>query len=100
MVAKHSARRDRKAIAALAPRLGQAGEPLAWRRAKLASAQRLGLLFAGDLAVALGAMDVGRGGRHIATDPAALELAAWSVSAAYLELRRTRQMALSAGGLR
>jgi tetratricopeptide (TPR) repeat protein len=100
MVAKHMARRDRKTIAALAPRLGHFGEPLGWRRAKLASAQRLGLLYAGDLAVALGAMDVGRGGRHIATDPAALELASWSVSAAYLELRRTRQMALSAGGSR
>jgi tetratricopeptide (TPR) repeat protein len=100
LVAKHVARRDRKAIAALAPRLGQLGEPLGWRRAKLASAQRLGLLFAGDLSVALGAMDVGKGGRHIATDPVALELAAWTVSAAHLELRRARQMALPTGGLR
>ncbi len=100
LVAKHIARRDRKAIAALAPRLGHFGEPLGWRRAKLASAQRAGLLFSGDLAVALNAMDLGRGGRHISTDPVALELAAWSVSAAHLELRRTRQLALPAGGQR
>jgi hypothetical protein len=91
------ARRDRKAIAAFGPRLGEIRDPLGWRRAKISSAQRLGLLFAGDLAVALGAMDVGRGGRHISTDPAALELAAWSVSQAHLELRRARQLALPAG---
>ncbi len=97
LVAKHLARRDRKTIAALAPRLGHFGEPHGWRRAKLASAQRAGLLFAGDLAVALGAMDLGRGGRHVATDPAALDLAAWSVSAAHLELRRARQLALASG---
>ena len=100
LVAKHMARRDRKAIAALAPRLGQGIDPLGWRRAKLASAQRMGLLLAGDLSVALGAMDVGKGGRHISTEPAALALAAWNVSAAHLELRRVRQMALPAGGLR
>lgn len=98
LVAKHIARRDRKVIAALAPRLGEIRDPLGWRRAKMASAQRVGLLFAGDLAVALGAMDVGRGGRHISTDPMALELAAWSVSRAHLELRRARQLALPAGG--
>jgi tetratricopeptide (TPR) repeat protein len=98
VVAKQMARRDRKAIAALAPHLGQVAQPLAWRRATLASAQRAGLLFTGDLSVVLGAMDVGRGGRHIATDPAALALASWSVSAAHLELRRARQLALPAGG--
>lgn len=98
LVAKHIARRDRKAITALGARLGQPGEPRAWRRAKLASARRSGLLFGGDLAVALGAMDVGKGGRNVSTDPVTLDLVAWSVSAAHLGLRRARQLALPVGG--
>ena len=98
VVGKHLARRDKKAIQALGPRLAEIRDVAGWRRAMMASSQRAGLLFAGDVSVALGAMDVGRGGRHVATDPGALDLAAWSVSAAHLELRRQRQLALGGPG--
>ncbi len=94
LVAKHLARRDKKAIQALGARLLEIRDVAGWRRAVAAASQRAGLLFAGDLGVVLGAMDVGRGGRDVATDPGALDLTAWSVSAEHLELRRQRQLAL------
>jgi hypothetical protein len=88
VVGKHLARRDKKTIQGLAPRVADVTDPVAWRRAALAAAHRAGLLLAGDLAVALAALDVGRGARAIADSPAALDLLAWSVSQAHVDLRR------------
>ncbi|MEZ4404667.1 MAG: hypothetical protein R3B06_31895 [Kofleriaceae bacterium] len=97
LVDKHIARRDKKAVAALAPRLGELPDLTRWRAAMVASTQRAGLLWSGDLGVALGAIDVGRGGRHL--DPVALDLVRWSVSAVHAELRAARQL-VAPGGAR
>jgi tetratricopeptide (TPR) repeat protein len=88
VVGKHLARRDKKTIQGLGPRVADVTDPVAWRRAALAAAHRAGLLLAGDLAVALAALDVGRNARAIADSPAALDLLAWSVSQAHVDLRR------------
>src|SRR2546430_2862244 len=53
----------------------------------LAAGHRAGLLWAGDLAVALSQLDVGEGGRALTDSAPALELVAWSVSDEYLKLR-------------
>ena len=94
LMSKHLARRDRKAIAALAGRVSEIGAVAAWRRAVVGSGARAGLAFAGDLHVALEAIDAGRGGRTLATDPMALDLAVWTVSAPYLSLRRRRGLTI------
>ena len=48
---------------------------------------RAGLVWAGDLAVALAVLDVGKGGRALVDSAPALDLVAWSVSEEYLKLR-------------
>lgn len=48
---------------------------------------RGGLLWCGDLAIALSVLDVGKGGRAISDSQPALDLAAWSVSEEHLALR-------------
>jgi hypothetical protein len=55
---------------------------------------RAGLLWSSDLAVALSVLDVGKGGRAVADSPAALDLAAWSVSDHHLRLREKLGLAL------
>ncbi|MBV8758093.1 MAG: hypothetical protein JO257_12480 [Deltaproteobacteria bacterium] len=55
--------------------------------AAIAVGQRAGLVWAGDLAVALSVLDVGKGGRSITDSAAALALVAWSVSDEHLKLR-------------
>lgn len=90
LLQKHLSRRDKKALAAIAPQLGAiatAEDVAAWRRGAISSAHRAGLLIAADLAPALAALDV-RGARAIADSPHAADLIAWSVSLAHLELRR------------
>ena len=90
LLQKHLSRRDKKALAAIAPQLGTiatADDVAAWRRGAISSAHRAGLLIAADLAPALAALDV-RGARAIADSPHAADLMAWSVSRAHLELRR------------
>jgi tetratricopeptide (TPR) repeat protein len=57
------------------------------RRRALAVGHRAGLLWAGDLAVALALLDVGKGGRALLDSPASLDLVAWSVSDDHLRLR-------------
>ena len=44
-------------------------------------------MWAGDLAVALAQLDVGKGGKALTDSPAALELTAWSVSEDHMRLR-------------
>jgi hypothetical protein len=63
------------------------------RRSALAVADRVGLLWAGDLAVALAQLDVGKGGRTLLDSPAALDLLAWSVSEEHLRLRQLLKVA-------
>ncbi|HVV83412.1 MAG TPA: tetratricopeptide repeat protein, partial [Kofleriaceae bacterium] len=94
LVTKHLARRDRKTIAGLAGRLAEVRDVPGWRSAVVSSGARAGLAFAGDLHVALEAIDVGRGGRTLATDPVGLDLAVWTVSAPYLSLRRRRGLTI------
>jgi hypothetical protein len=64
------------------------------RRGALAVGHRAGLLWAGDLAVALTLLDVGKGGRTLLDSPSALDLVAWSVSDDHLMLRRKLGIAL------
>ncbi len=95
---KHLARRDKKALAQLAPQLAQiaaAADVVAWRRGCLAAGNRAGLLCASDLAPALDAIDA-VGARAIADSPYAVDLVAWSVSIEHLELRR--QLGYALGG--
>ena len=71
-------------------------EPM--RLAAIAAGQRAGLLWSGDLAIALAVLDVGKGGRTLIDSPSALELVAWSVSEEHLKLRAKLGIALA--GLR
>src|SRR5690606_27133909 len=65
-----------------------------FRRRVIALGHRAGLVWAGDLAVALAVLDVGKGGRPLGDSPAALDLMAWSVSEEHLHLREVLQIAL------
>ncbi len=92
---------SRKAKAAVAQvihgRGADLGEVDAFKRAAVGVGQRSGLLWGSDLGVALQILDVGKGGRAITDSPAALELAAWSVSNAHLTLRDKLQISLHQG---
>lgn len=66
----------------------------AFRRTALDVGSRAGLLWAGDLAVALAMLDVGKGGKALTDSPAALELTAWSVSAEHERVREKLGVAL------
>ncbi|HEX3473571.1 MAG TPA: hypothetical protein VHT91_00945 [Kofleriaceae bacterium] len=68
-------------------RAGELVRVEAFRLGALAIADRAGLLWAGDLAVALAQLDVGRGGKSLIDNRGALELTAWSVSDDHLQLR-------------
>ena len=100
LIDKHITRRDKKAVAALASRLGELGDLVAWRQGMLASSHRAGLWLGGDLGIALAALDVGRGGRHL--DPTTVDLVRWSVSAAHAALREGQRgrSAAAPGGSR
>jgi hypothetical protein len=65
-----------------------------FRRTALEVGGRAGLLWAGDLAVALAQLDVGRGGKALTDSPSALELTAWSVSDEHARLRERLGVAL------
>ena len=66
---------------------GMGNYDAAFRLGALAVADRAGLLWAGDLAVALAQLDVGRGGKSLIDSRGALELTAWSVSDDHVQLR-------------
>jgi tetratricopeptide (TPR) repeat protein len=68
-------------------------EPM--RRAAIAVGQRTGLLWSGDLAIALQVLDVGKGGRALIDSPTALDLVAWSVSEEHMRLRDKLGIALA-----
>jgi tetratricopeptide (TPR) repeat protein len=69
----------------------------AFRTSALAIGYRAGLLWAGDLAVALAQLDIGRGGKALTDSRAALELTAWSVSEDHAKLRDRLGIALKGG---
>ncbi|MDQ3335380.1 MAG: hypothetical protein M4D80_09465 [Myxococcota bacterium] len=89
---------SRKAKAALLQLVQQRGAELVdiagFRRAALDVGSRAGLLWAGDLAVALAQLDVGKGGKALTDSPSALELTAWSVSEQHERLREKLGVAL------
>ena len=92
---KELGRKHKAAITALAQQKGAAlADVPALRTAALAVGNRAGMLWAGDLAVALATLDVGKGGRELADNPSALELVAWSVSDEYLHLREALGIAI------
>jgi tetratricopeptide (TPR) repeat protein len=77
-------RRDRKALAGVAERLGGA-DPGAWIAAVRATHRRAALLVCGDLPIVLRR---GEGMPPTASDPVALDVIAWAVSESCLQLRK------------
>jgi tetratricopeptide (TPR) repeat protein len=69
-----------------------------FRRVALGVGHRAGLLWCGDLAIALAQLDVGKGGKELSDSGPGLELMAWSVSADHARLRE--QLGIALRGLR
>jgi cellulose synthase operon protein C len=85
---KKMSRKARNIIVQLAQQKpGELADVEGLRRTANAVGQRAGLVWCGDLAVALAVLDVGKGGRTLADSPTALELVAWSVSEDHMKLR-------------
>ena len=95
---KELSRRAKAAVVQLAAKPNDLVDVEAFKRAALAVGHRAGLLWSGDLAVALAVLDVGKGGRALTDSPAALDLCAWSVSEAHARLRD--RLGLAAKGTR
>jgi tetratricopeptide (TPR) repeat protein len=81
-LSKAAGRKERKAIAALAPRLGDIIAPETWRRAVLDGATRAALVVGGDLPAAFEELAL------TANDPRARELMRFATSHDFLALRR------------
>jgi hypothetical protein len=94
MLKKELSRKAKGVIAQVAPRIRDTGEIEAFRTRALETRHRAGLVWAGDLAVALAILDVGKGGRQLTDSPAALALVGWSVSLEHLKLRSQLGVAL------
>ncbi len=95
-VLKKELSRKAKAVLAqlVAQRSAELVEVLAFRRTAIAIGQRAGLLWSGDLGVALALLDVGKGGKSLLDSPAALDLVAWSVGETHGKLRDKLGIAL------
>jgi hypothetical protein len=92
---KELARKSKAVVAQLAQTRGaELGGALEFRRTALAVGQRAGLLWCGDLAVALALLDVGKGGKSLLDSPSALDLVAWSISEDHGKLRDKLGIAL------
>jgi tetratricopeptide (TPR) repeat protein len=90
-------RRAKSAVQELArSKADQLGAVDDLKRAALAVGHRAGLLWCGDLGVALSVLDVGRTGRSITDSNLGLELTAWSVSEDHLRLREKLGLRLGA----
>jgi hypothetical protein len=89
---------SRKAKAVLQQIVQQRANELAdiigFRRAAADVGNRAGLVWSGDLAVALAMLDVGKGGKALTDSPPALELTAWSVAEQHQRLRAQLGIAL------
>lgn len=95
LMKKHLSRKDRTTVAQLALRGEALTDVDGFRRSALGAANRAGLLWCGDLSVALTAIDAGRGGRAVADSPAAIDLAVWSVSTHHVMMREELGIGLS-----
>ena len=95
---KQFSRKARQIVLQLAQQQAELAKVEPMRRAALAVGHRTGLVWCGDLAVALQVLDVGKGGRSLADSAAALDLVAWSVSDDHLRLRD--KLAISLKGAR
>jgi hypothetical protein len=95
LMRKHLSRKDRATVAQLALRSDALNDLAAFRRAALGAANRVGLLWCGDLGVALAAIDAGRGGRALPDSPAAVDLIVWSVSLHHVAMREAFGIGLS-----
>ncbi|MBA3391539.1 MAG: hypothetical protein H0T89_02790 [Deltaproteobacteria bacterium] len=91
---KELGRKARALVQQIGQRTTELVDVAGFRRNAIAVGNRAGLLWAGDLAVALAQLDVGKGGKALADNPAALELAAWSVSEEHGWLRERLGVAL------
>lgn len=91
---KELSRKAKAVIAQVAPRIRDAAEIEAFRTRTLDTRNRAGLLWSGDLAIALAILDVGKGGRQLTDSPTALALVGWSVSLDHLKLRSQLGVAL------
>ena len=99
LLKKELGRRAKTAVAQLAQaKSNELADVDGFRRAALAAGHRAGLLWSGDLGVALAVLDVGKGGRSLADNPGALDLTAWSVSDIHVRLRD--RLAIAVGGAR
>ncbi len=86
IIRKEISRRAKAAVIAIVQqKSAELADVSGLRAAALAAGNRAGLLWAGDLAVVLAQLDVGKGGKAL-TD-AALKLVAWSVSSDHVTLR-------------
>jgi tetratricopeptide (TPR) repeat protein len=95
LLKKELGRRAKSAVAELArSKASQLADVDAFKRAALELGHRAGLLWCGDLAIALSVLDVGKGGRAITDRLPALELVAWSVSEQHSRLRDQLGVAL------
>jgi Tfp pilus assembly protein PilF len=88
LLKKELSRKAKSAVQELArTRLNQLTSVDDFKRAAIGVGHRAGLLWSGDLAIALSVLDVGKGGRSLSDSQPALDLTAWSVSEAHLRLR-------------
>jgi tetratricopeptide (TPR) repeat protein len=92
---KELSRKAKQTVAHIAhARAGELADLEGPRQAAIAVGNRAGLLWCGDLAVALALLDVGKGGRTLLDSPPALDLVAWAVSDDHLKLRDRLGVAL------
>jgi tetratricopeptide (TPR) repeat protein len=92
---KELGRKQRAVVHQIAQqRPGELADVAGFRRNALAVGHRAGLLWSGDLAIALAQLDVGKGGKALTDSAPALELTAWSVSDEHARLRELLGVAL------
>ena len=92
---KEMSRKARNTVLQIAQtKPGELTEIAAFRSSALAIGNRAGLLWSGDLAVALAMLDIGKGGKTLADSASALDLTAWSVSDDHGKLRDKLGVAL------
>jgi tetratricopeptide (TPR) repeat protein len=88
LLKKELSRKAKATVVQLAQtKLGELADVDLLRRNALAIGHRAGLVWTGDLSVALNVLDVGKGGRSLGDSAAALDLLAWSVSEEHLAIR-------------
>ncbi|TMQ08684.1 MAG: hypothetical protein E6J91_32560 [Deltaproteobacteria bacterium] len=98
LLKKEMSRKAKATVSHIAQsRASEIAQVEAFRQSALAIGDRVGLLWAGDLAVAHAQLDVGRGGKALIDSPSALDLTAWSVSEDHLRLRERLGIGLKGG---